>query len=122
MMSTKFGLLVLGAIASTLLAGGVAAAGCQYGPQRRTLPESIESVVSVPNAVSADTCDKLAAQVTKATRGKFFNGTAMTTLQLDKDAVAEPLAVGLLGTAAADAFGSESTFGLFGKPLPRSRT
>ena len=62
MMSKNFGVLVLSTIASTLLADSVAAG--DYGPQRRTLPESIKSVVSVPSAVSADICDKLAAQVT----------------------------------------------------------
>jgi len=90
------------------------AASCRQ--RRNLMPETISSVVHVPNALSAFMCDKLAAQVTEATYGKAVNGPAATTLQLEKEDVRELVELGILGTKAADLFAAESEFGIWTVP------
>merc|ERR1719272_1931879 len=96
--------------------------------RQRRMPETILSVVSVPEALSANICDKLAAQVTNATHGKTVNGAASIILQLEQEAVQELIELGILGTKAADLFEAESEFGIWTVPArmetgsTRSRT
>ena len=76
------------------------------------MPESIDSVVSIPSAMSSNLCDRLAAQVTKAAHGK----TIRTVLRLEMDAVSVLMKLGILGTKAADMFANESEFGVWEVP------